>query len=468
MRTTYRLTPAGREELRSLLRSFWTPPVRVARPVDMALNFVTELPTEEIEPLLHERLQALANQIALFRPELRPQFDDPARQARVDDLHDHELSLLEAEREWCEHVLEATAIRRAYARRTQDQKEGEDVVTETASTRASHSQRPRKRWKRRLVIVAAVLLALVVVGAGALWILKPWVPDIVLTEPGPTGERIVERGIFGNYYPAKGRGRHDLRSCWSVAPKAGSAPASRSQALDLQDAGFNVLALSYFGAPGQPKQPRARPARDVRPRTCVAREASGGRSGSHGGSRSVEGIRSRAADRCPASGAEGGGRERADERGVAGDRLDRLQGELVLDVGRTSAADRPVRRRGAVRRSRTHVSRSAENFADHPDAMIPVERIHGSVLLVCGEKDDLWPACTMARQLKARSAKEHGPSVRILAYRGAGHGVFGPPVARDDERYARLGRWGGTPEGTNRVRAEAWPKVIAFLRTTLR
>ena len=105
VRTTYRLLPAGRTELRRLLRSFWTPPMRVARPVDLALQFVKELPAEEIEPLLRERLQALSNQIAIFAPALRPSFDDPERQARVDDLHEHELRLLVAEREWCEHVL---------------------------------------------------------------------------------------------------------------------------------------------------------------------------------------------------------------------------------------------------------------------------------------------------------------------------------------------------------------------------
>ena len=105
VRTTYRITRAGREELRRLLRSFWTPPTRVARPIDLALNFVTELPAADIEPLLRERLQALENQISIFAPPLRPRFDDPARQARVDDLHEHELRMLVAEREWCEHVL---------------------------------------------------------------------------------------------------------------------------------------------------------------------------------------------------------------------------------------------------------------------------------------------------------------------------------------------------------------------------
>jgi DNA-binding PadR family transcriptional regulator len=104
-RTTYRITKAGRDELRKLLRSFWTPPQRVARPVDLALQFVNELPVDEIEPLMRERLQALDNQIAIFEPAFRPRFEDPGRQARVDDLHDHELRLLQAEREWCKHVL---------------------------------------------------------------------------------------------------------------------------------------------------------------------------------------------------------------------------------------------------------------------------------------------------------------------------------------------------------------------------
>jgi DNA-binding PadR family transcriptional regulator len=106
VRTTYRITSSGREELRRLLRTFWTPPNRLARPVDMALQFSLELPPEEIESLLEERLRALENQSLIFRPEFVPEFDEPRRQARVSDLYDHERRLLTAEREWCEHVLE--------------------------------------------------------------------------------------------------------------------------------------------------------------------------------------------------------------------------------------------------------------------------------------------------------------------------------------------------------------------------
>lgn len=104
VRTTFALTNDGRAELRRLLRTCWTLPSRVARPVDLALQFAQELPAAEIEPLLEERMQALENRIVLFSPPLRPVFDDPARQARVDDLFEHELLVLRAELEWCKHV----------------------------------------------------------------------------------------------------------------------------------------------------------------------------------------------------------------------------------------------------------------------------------------------------------------------------------------------------------------------------
>jgi DNA-binding PadR family transcriptional regulator len=106
VRMTYEITDAGRDELRRLLRAFWTPPVRVARPVDLALQFVAALPPEEVELLLEERLQALANQAVIFEPALMPDFDDPARRNRVNDLYEHERRSLAAEREWCEYVLE--------------------------------------------------------------------------------------------------------------------------------------------------------------------------------------------------------------------------------------------------------------------------------------------------------------------------------------------------------------------------
>jgi len=106
VRTTYEIAPAGRDELRRLLHNFWTPPGRVARPVDLALQFVALLPAEEVESLLSQRLRALENQASIFVPAFVPQ-DEPAHvRNRIADLFEHERLLLAAEREWCEHVLE--------------------------------------------------------------------------------------------------------------------------------------------------------------------------------------------------------------------------------------------------------------------------------------------------------------------------------------------------------------------------
>ena len=105
VRTTFEITDTGRDEFRRLLRNFWTPPGRVARPVDLALQFVLELPPEEVADLLEQRLQALENQASMFVPSFVPEDERPHVQNRIADLFEHERLLLAAEREWCEHVL---------------------------------------------------------------------------------------------------------------------------------------------------------------------------------------------------------------------------------------------------------------------------------------------------------------------------------------------------------------------------
>jgi uncharacterized protein len=340
-------------------------------------------------------------------------------------------------------------------------------MTETHVRANEAPARSRRPWKRMFRIAVLALTVLFFVGAGALWILKPWVPDIVLAEPGPTGERIVERGIFGNFYAAKGTGRRPAVLLVGGS-EGGIGTGVRAQAVDLQKAGFNVLALSYFGAPGQSKQLELVPLETFdrglawlakRPEVDADRMAVAGQSkGSEVAL--LTGVRHPELKAVVASAPTSAVWPGIEWRDFRADSSWTSEGRPLPTVPYDGVAlfgDLGRMYRGALK-----------NFADHPDAMIPVERIRGSILLVCGEKDNLWPACTMARQLKARSAKERGPSVRVLAYPDAGHGVFGPPVSQSDARYARLARWGGTPEGMNRVRADAWPKVIAFLTAALR
>jgi uncharacterized protein len=116
-------------------------------------------------------------------------------------------------------------------------------------------------------------------------------------------------------------------------------------------------------------------------------------------------------------------------------------------------------------------ARGLKAIAAHPDAMIPVERIDGPIMLVCGLDDALWPSCPMSDQVAGRLRARGFPhAVELLEYADAGHAAFGPPL--DPERFAReapqLARLGGTPEGNNAARKDGWPRVLAFLDKALK
>jgi dienelactone hydrolase len=66
-------------------------------------------------------------------------------------------------------------------------------------------------------------------------------------------------------------------------------------------------------------------------------------------------------------------------------------------------------------------------LAKHPDAVIPVEKINGPVMVICGKLDALWPSCRMSAQVMARlEANNFKHAFQMLEYADAGHSVFGP------------------------------------------
>jgi dienelactone hydrolase len=108
-----------------------------------------------------------------------------------------------------------------------------------------------------------------------------------------------------------------------------------------------------------------------------------------------------------------------------------------------------------------------------PEAVIPVERMRGPVLLISGEDDAMWPSSRMGEQVDARMAA-HGRSsdVTHLRYRDAGHLIGNPylPTTVSDRRHPVLGirfAYGGTPAGSARANADSWPRVLDFLRDAL-
>lgn len=114
-------------------------------------------------------------------------------------------------------------------------------------------------------------------------------------------------------------------------------------------------------------------------------------------------------------------------------------------------------------------ARSLAKVGDHADAAIPVERIAGPILLICGEADGLWPSCPMSQAVEAR-AKTHGfrHEVQLIAYPNAGHAAFGPPVKPEAPYYGQLMALGGDEAGNVAARADGWTKATAFLATALK
>ncbi len=102
----------------------------------------------------------------------------------------------------------------------------------------------------------------------------------------------------------------------------------------------------------------------------------------------------------------------------------------------------------------------------YPDAAIPVEKINGGILLICGEDDRLWPSCPMSDEVIARlKEKKFQSRVQLLRYSNAGHGAVGEPYTPDDP--TAKDELGGTQGGNVAARTDGWPKAIAFLSEVL-
>jgi dienelactone hydrolase len=106
-------------------------------------------------------------------------------------------------------------------------------------------------------------------------------------------------------------------------------------------------------------------------------------------------------------------------------------------------------------------------------AEIAVENAKGSILMVSGEDDAMWPSTTMG-EIAQRRAAEHGFGHDIvhLRYPDAGHicaGVPGTPIITETRHPMTGGfyTFGGSRAGNARARADSWPQVLAFLNETL-
>jgi len=313
-------------------------------------------------------------------------------------------------------------------------------------------------WKRKAGIGCGVIVLLLIAAVGAAFYFRLYVPAVEMVEPGPTGRRVSEGGLLGNFYPGRGAGRRPALLVLGGS-EGGLGEGSKRLALALQAEGFSVLILSYHRAPGQSPHLELIPLETFGAGVSWLQrqaEVDPERIGIVGVSKGAEAALL-AATRDPRIRAVvAGAPSSVAWQGASFDR----DGAFASSW---SERGRPLEHLSYGRwkwwtEMSPILAETLKTLPQHPGAAIPIERTSAPVLLVCGEADTIWPACPMARQL-ARRARGHGrPEIILLAYPDAGHGAFGQP--------RRQGQEAG-PDGTNRARIDGWPRVIAFLKAAL-
>jgi dienelactone hydrolase len=104
---------------------------------------------------------------------------------------------------------------------------------------------------------------------------------------------------------------------------------------------------------------------------------------------------------------------------------------------------------------------------DQPAAVIPVEAITGPVLTLCGGADLLWHSCRYSAAIHARLQERNVRYPRrALEYPDAGHAIdFPMPYLPGIQQAEGQNLNGATPLANERARADAWPRVLDFIRT---
>jgi dienelactone hydrolase len=315
-------------------------------------------------------------------------------------------------------------------------------------------------WKRKTGIGCGAVILLLIAAIGAAYYFRLFVPGVEVVEPGPTGRRVSQSGMLGNFYPGRGPGRRPALLLLGGS-EGGIGKGSKRSALALQGEGFSVLSLSYHRAPGQLPHLELIPLETFSTAiTWLQRQAEvdSGRIGIVGVSKGAEAALL-AATRdprikavlaaAPSSVAWQGASFDRDgdfasswtERGRPLDHLTYGRWKWWTDMS-------PI------------LAKSLKSLPRNPGAAIPIERTAAPVLLVCGEADTLWPSCPMARQLEQRARLHGRPAITVLAYPSVGHGAFGLPRQPGEKA-------GSGGDRTNKAWTDGWPRAVTFLKSAL-
>ena len=315
---------------------------------------------------------------------------------------------------------------------------------------------------RNVAFVAVACWSSIVIGLHA----QPQqIPPVVVAPPGETGRRITDDGLLGNYFPARQKGPALLALAGSVG---GLSVPMNDFSKALQAEGYSVLHLSYFRAPGQSPRLELMPLEYFDTALAWLKrqpEVDATRLGIVGASKGAEAALLVATRHPELKAVIAALPSSVVWPGIVWEGTTEKIGSSWTEHGKPIPHLPHVpydARKGGTMADNYAVSLRA--FAQHPEAVIPVERITGRLLLVCGEQDEILPSCPMSRQIQERLIAHRRPEATLVAYKDAGHRAFGIPLPPD---HPALARGDAIAKSLNGVLADSWKQAQAFLAAHL-
>ncbi len=319
----------------------------------------------------------------------------------------------------------------------------------------------KRRWKI-LIGICGSLVALV--GFGAVYIFTANPPPAEIVNAGPTGEKVNKDGVFGNFFPAMADKPRPAILVLGGSEGGLSTDVSR-QARALQEVGYNALHLAYHNAPGKPGKLKNIPVEDfinaldwLKAQDSVDADQIGIIGYSKGAEAALliatrySGIRAVVAG-MPSS---------VFWDGMSPENFIVSNGSSSWSEGGEPIASLPYGLPEDDVGMLSVFNKGLARVDEFPNAVIPIERYDGALLMVCGEIDNLWPSCQMAKDIEARARNKNGPPVTLLRYPEAGHGVMGIAADEKDPSIRIFAQMGGTAKANISARRDSWSKILLF------
>lgn len=275
-------------------------------------------------------------------------------------------------------------------------------------------------------------------------------PDVKVT-------RVHEHGLVGDFYQPAGEGKHP--AILVLGGSGGGLPPANGHPGGLASRGYSVLSLAYFGVDGLPAS-----------LSYIPLEYFGTALDWLGTQQSVDPTRIGVIGTSR-------GAELALLLASIAPRIRTVIAYMPSSVAISGCCDgrgEPAWTLGGHPVAYV-LPRMQGDFLARQRAAIPVERIHGAVLLISGTDDQIWASDMMSEEIMNRLRRNNFAfPFQHLSYDHAGHGIGRPFTSTMDvgsvrhPLTGRMIRLGGTPAGTAHARADSWPKVLAFLDENLR